>query len=232
MKNQEVPIVFDEDRALKYDTQFKKMDALKEALHLCMQLTLTNLPEKANILCVGAGTGAEILALAKAFPHWQFTAVEPSAPMLNVFRKKAEAAGISARCTFHEGYVDSVPEDTLFDAATSILVSQFIVDDIERIAFFKTINYRLKPSGLLISADISADLDSENFESLKNVWLEMMLYCGMPEESVHDMIKPFGKTISVQSPEKTANLIAESDFKNPVLFCQTLLIHAWYAQKV
>jgi len=232
MKNQELAIVFDKDRALKYDSQFKKMDAFKDALHLCMQLKFADLPENANILCVGAGTGAEILAMAKIFPNWQFTAVEPSGPMLTVCRKKAEAAGITARCTFHEGYIDSLPESGAFDAATSILVSQFIMDDMERIAFFKAINNHLKPAGLLISADISADLESKNFASLKNVWLQMMLYCGMPEESVHNMIKPFGETVSVQSLEKTANLIAKGGFTNPILFCQTLLIHAWYAEKV
>ena len=75
-----------------------------------------------------AGTGQELVYLAEKFPRWRFAAVEPSAPMLAVCRRKAEERGVAPRCVFHEGYLDSLPPSAPFDAATSLLVSQFILD--------------------------------------------------------------------------------------------------------
>ena len=95
------------------------------------------------MLCVGAGTGAELSYLAERFPGWRFTAVEPSAPMLEVCRRRAEAQGIEGRCIFHEGYLESLPPSEPFDAATSLLVSQFILDPEERSGFFRAIAGRL-----------------------------------------------------------------------------------------
>ncbi|MFC3052453.1 class I SAM-dependent methyltransferase [Kordiimonas pumila] len=223
---------FDENQAATYDQKFEKLRPINSVLHLLSELVLANLPTDAHILCVGAGTGAEIQTLAKSFPGWRFTAVEPSPHMMAVCQKKAIETGISERCTFHEGYLDSLPTTQQpFDAATSILVSQFIMDDKDRVAFFAHINSRLKKGGLLISADISANLASTHFASLKNVWMQMMRYSGMPEENVQNMIKPFGVNVSVQAPEKVAALIKAGGFNDPILFCQTLLIHSWYAVK-
>src|SRR4051794_1322180 len=77
-----------------------------------------------------AGTGHELICLADRFPGWRFVAVEPSASMLDVCRRKAEERGIAARCELHEGYLESLPPGEAFDAAISLslLVSQFIHD--------------------------------------------------------------------------------------------------------
>lgn len=123
MPKQDPKIVFDEERAASYDHIFEKIAPMRDALHLLTRLVFSELPSAARILCVGAGTGAEILYLAEAFPQWRFTAVEPAAPMLAICRRRAEEAGIASRCTFHEGYLESLPATDPFDAATCLLVA-------------------------------------------------------------------------------------------------------------
>jgi len=88
-------IIFDKNHAEKYDDQWSKLAAMKDALHLFTRVILANLPNDAHILCVGVGTGAELFDLAKHNPQWKFTAVDPAAPMLELCRRKAEEQGIA-----------------------------------------------------------------------------------------------------------------------------------------
>ena len=83
MQNQEPAIVFDEKRASTYDERAAKLAPLRDTLHLLTRLILSELPANARILCVGVGTGLELIYLAKEFPQWQFTAVEPATAMLD-----------------------------------------------------------------------------------------------------------------------------------------------------
>jgi len=78
MQNQEPSLVYDKDRAAAFDTQVAKLAPMRDALHFLMRMVLSELPDDARILCVGAGTGAELIALAQAFPHWRFTALDPA----------------------------------------------------------------------------------------------------------------------------------------------------------
>jgi len=227
---QEPIVVFDQQRASVYDGLFAKLAPRRDALHLFIRLVLSELPADANILCVGAGTGAEIAALAVAFPLWRFTAVEPAAPMLDICRQRAEDYGITPRCTFHEGYLDTLPASEPFHAATSLLVSHFLLQTGERREFFRQIAARLLTGGLLVSADITGDQSSPAYQSLLEVWLRMLRYTDMPEAQVEQMPTVLGRDIGVLPPQQVASLIASAGFDPPVLFFQTLLIHAWYAK--
>lgn len=137
MQNPDPSVLFNQDRAAVYDTQFAKLVPMRDALHLLTRILLADFPADARILCVGAGTGLELIYLAEAFPQWQFTAVEPATAMLNICRQRTEACGIASRCTFHEGCLDSLPKSDAFDAATCLLVSQFIMQIEERRNFFQ-----------------------------------------------------------------------------------------------
>ena len=96
MQQEKITAIFDQ-QAASYDQKWSELAPINSALHLLTSAVLSKLPAEANLLCVGAGTGAEILYLAKRFPAWRFTAVEPSAAMLDVFRNRAEEHGISSR---------------------------------------------------------------------------------------------------------------------------------------
>ncbi len=229
-QDQKSPVIFDKERASSYDDRFAKLAPMRDALHLLMHLVLSELPANAHILCVGVGTGAELLDLARAFPQWQFTAVEPAAPMLSICRRRVEEAGIASRCNFHQGYLDSLPESAPFHAATSILVSHFLTKTRERQSFFCQIAERLTPGGYLINADLASDMSAATYESLFQIWVRSWKYCDMPAEEIEKLSASIGQDVALLPLQEIESMIKVSGFDTPVLFFQTLLIHAWYSR--
>lgn len=231
MQNQESAIVFDKQRASTYDERAAKLAPLRDTLHLLTRVILSELPANARILCVGVGTGLELIYLAQEFPQWQFTAVEPASAMLEICRQKAEEHGITARCTWHDGYLDSLPASAPFDAATCLLVSHFLMQPEERRKFFSQIASRLRHQGYLVSADLASDMSTSDYQSLREIWTRMLKYAEYPDEEVEKFLASHGRDAAVLPHKEVSSIIASSGFDLPVLFFQTLFIHAWYARR-
>lgn len=230
MNQLELRTVFDQ-QAATYDDQWSKLAPVRDTVHLLIEALFTELPQRARILCVGAGTGAEILYLAARFPDWQFTAVEPSGRMLDVCRRRAEAAGIARRCVFHHGYLESLDPSSEFDAATALLVSQFILKRHERIAFFRAIADRLWPGGYLVSSDLTADLSQEADRHLAEVWFRVMRGADVSPEDIERMRAAYQRDVAVRPKEEVESIIAAGGFEPPTHLFQSGLIHAWYARR-
>lgn len=232
MEREELKAVFDQKCASGYDQQWSKIAPLREALHLLIAAVLSDLEADARILCVGAGTGPELIDLAERFPGWRFVAVEPSAPMLDVCRRKVEERGIAARCEFHEGYLESLPPGEAFDAATSLLVSQFILDREARTGFFRGIADRLRSGGVLVNADLSSDARPAAYQSLLDVWFRMMRPAALTPEAIEKMRAAYDRDVALLPPEEVGKIISAGGFDAPVQFLQTGLIRGWYARRV
>ncbi len=222
---------FNQNRAASYDHQRAKIASLKDALHLFIRMVLSELPKNANILCVGAGTGAELLDLAQANQNWRFTLVEPASSMLDVCRQRARDAGIEQRCTFHPDYLETLPPSKPFDAATCLLVSHFIMELEQRREFFSEIFAHLKPGGILINADLTTSTTTDTFDSLLEVWFRMLEYSEMSKDDINKQRTSFGARISALKAQDMENLLVSSGFDMPVLFYQALLISAWYSKR-
>lgn len=231
MSQQEGPSFFDRTVADKYDRQSAWLAPLADALHALIGAAFSDLPVDASVLCVGAGTGSELLYLARRFPRWSFTAVEPSAPMLEVCRRRATEAGIAARCVFHEGYLDSLPSAKPFDAATALLVSQFILSPEARTRFFSDIAARLRPGGCLVSADLASDVASEGYQRLLGLWLRLRKTGDVTDERLQQLRAAYGTTVAVLPVGQVRAFIVAGGFEEPDLFFQAGLIHAWHALK-
>lgn len=230
MRKEEITAIFDR-QASSYDQQWIKMAPINNALHLLTGAVLSGLPQNAKVLCVGAGTGTEILYLANKFPGWHFTAVEPSTPMLEVFRHRAEEQGISSRCVLHPGYLDTLPSNGSFDAATAFLVSQFIQERQPRSGFFRGIADRLRPGAILVSADLAGDLEAADPRVLNEVWFQLMRDNGIPPEGIEKMREAYIRDVAILPPRNVGDIIALGGFDSPVQFFQAGLIHAWFANR-
>jgi tRNA (cmo5U34)-methyltransferase len=232
MAEYQAPVGFDETHAAAYDERFAKIGAIRDALHLQVRAILSSLPGQARILCVGAGTGAELLMLATHFPGWHFTAVEPSAPMMALCRHRAVEHDFADRCTFHTGYLDSLPGGKPFDAATSLLVSHFITDKDARLDYFRQIASHLVPRGWLVSADLSGDQSTREHTGLEEVWFRLMSFTGQTDEQHARMHAAYRKDVSFLPIPELEALISSAGFESPALFYQALLIRAWFTRRL
>lgn len=226
MEHQENTGHFKQNRAIGYDARQAKVAPMMQSLYRCMNAVLAPAPQDAHVLCVGVGTGAELLSMASAFPEWTFTALDPEADMLEICQQHAHDEGILERCTFHEGYLDTLPDTTLFDIATCIQVSYFMLDLETRISFYADIASRLKQEGFLVNADFSADMADPGFEVLRDAWVAL-------HHQVELFIKPeyLGRDVAVLSHDEIVAMLAASGFSESVMFYQNLLMCAWCSRK-
>lgn len=222
---------FDEKVSAGYDERVRKMGAINDNIHLLIWLILQDLPEDARILCVGVGTGNEIVYLAEKFPGWHFHGIDPSAPMLDACRKKLRENGIESRAVLSQGYLSEIDTGAPFDAALCLLVSHFILDDAERQGLFADMHGRLKPKAYLIHSDISFDQSSPDYDEILKAWKNMHRLAGATPEQADNITQMLRTHVAVRAPEAIEEMLRRSGFPLPVRFFQSLLIHAWYSQK-
>ncbi len=231
MSQQDASKFFDKKSSDSYDERARKIGAISDNLHLLIRIILDDLPADARILCVGVGTGTEIIHLAAAHPGWMFTGVDPAAAMLDVAREKLAENGLQNRCTLIHGYVADVPAGEHFDAVLCLLVTHFLKDDKERQGIFDAMAARLKKGGMLVTADISDDTDSAAFDDIFEKWKTMHRFAGAAEDRLDKIRDDLRNHVSILPPASIETFYRNSGFARPVQFFQSLLIKAWYARK-
>jgi tRNA (cmo5U34)-methyltransferase len=220
----------DRDAAEARDALLAPLAPLTAALHLSMRAALAPLRPDARVLMVGVGTGPELLALAAAHPGWRFTALDPAEAMLDVCRRRAEAAGVADRCNFHCGYLATLPDAPAFDAATALTVSHFFHDAAARVGFFQEIAARLAPGGLLVNSDLAGDRAAPEHPERVAQWAAL-LQAHLPTQVAEGMVGALATAVNLQPPEVVATMLMRAGFARPVQFYQVVLLHAWWARR-
>ena len=230
MQQEELKTLFDQ-QAAGYDKQWMKMAPIRDCLHYLLESVFADLPSNARILSVGVGTGAELAYLARVFPGWRFTAVDPSGAMIAVCRERAQAQGFASRCDFYEGYLESLPAMDAHDGATCFLVSQFILEQQARSQFFRAIAARLRSGGILASSDLASDMGSRNYDALLHTWLNMLASGGVQPDALERMRAAYAKNVAILPTGVIGSIIESAGFAQPVQFFQAGLIHAWFSRR-
>lgn len=220
---------FNQEIADAYDRRNSGLKPISDSLHFLMRLVLADAPAEARVLCVGIGTGAEILSLAKTFPGWTFVGVDPSAEMLGVCRHRLTEAQVMDRCELIEGYVQDVSESD-FNIVVALLVAHF-VQRRDRPGFYSAIHDRLKPGGLFVSAEISADLEDLAFPALLEDWKQVQTLMGATPDSLAKLGDMMRDVLGIVSPATTEALWREAGFSSPIPFFQAFMIRGWHATR-
>lgn len=230
MSNKAVTDVFDKMPADSYDENNKKHAPTSDNLHYLNSLILKDLPNDAKILCVGVGTGADILALAEKFPQWTFTGIEPASTMIDRCQKLLKEKNLLHRCELFHGYLSDYKSSEQYDAILCLFVFHFVnVED--RKVMISDMHKRLKPNGYLINAEISYDMESPLFPLILEKWATLQTESIATAEKVEKILESFREYLTILPPEQVEKLLTDGGLKTPIQFFQSLLIRAWYSRK-
>lgn len=221
---------FTAELSKNYDEKNRRLAPIADNMHFLIRLILKDLPSCSRLLCVGVGTGAEILSLCTEHPEWSFVGVDPSASMLEVCRERLKKAGVMDRCELIQGYVHEAPAGENFEAALSILVAHFVKRE-DRILFYQNMQQRLKAGGYLINTEISFDLDSPEFPSMLKNWEQVQSLMGATADSIQALPHTLRDILCVLPPAETERLIRAGGIHLPIRFFQSFLISGWYGRK-
>ncbi len=221
---------FDPARAGEYEQQSRIALAGYEACHeltACMLAAALGSGGTANILVVGAGgTAQEILTAARLEPDWQFTAVDPSQPMLDLAVSKLQESGLAARTHVHLGTVDDLAPDERFDAATLIGVLHHLPGDEAKQAILRSIAARLKPNAPFVLASNCYAYASQPL--LLTAWGERWRMNGAsPDEIQSKLAKILQGADPPHSEAAVALLLKNAGFEPPLRFFSSLFWGAW-----
>ena len=225
---------FDSDRAGEYEKQARIALAGYDACHelsACMLAAALGAGTTASILIVGVGgTAQEIITAAKLEPNWRFVAVDPSQPMLDLAVQRLTASGLAGRAEMRLGYVDDVPADAMFDAATLIGVLHHLPGDEAKNNILKGIAKRLKPKAPLILAANHYGYSSQPL--LLAAWGERWRMQGATAEEVKIKL---GKILQGADPPQSeaavTALLEGAGFGPAVRFFGSLFWGAWLARR-
>jgi tRNA (cmo5U34)-methyltransferase len=225
---------FDADRAGEYEKQSRIALAGYDACHeltACMLAASLGEGTAANVLVAGAGgTAQEIVTAGRLERNWRFTAVDPSKPMLDLALAQVDAAGLSSRTEAILGFVEDLPADRVFDAATLIGVLHHLPGDQAKLAILRSIASRLKPGAPLVLAGNHYAYSSQ--PRLLAAWSQRWRMQGAtPDEVKAKLAKILQGADPPHSEEAVASLLADAGFEKPLRFFSSLFWGAWIAHR-
>ncbi len=214
---------FNSDKANAYDeTIMKVIPGYQTSHELARCLLEDTLSGSSKLLIAGCGTGKEIVDYAFNNQQWQFLGFDPSEKMLSTAKERVETNKCEERVHLVKGVIDDVHE-TDFDAATSILVLQFLPSDDEIQGFFDKVATKLKPGAPLVLVYMEGDKKTDEYLVLNSAWKTQQLSTRNDDQSVIEEFKQRDKDIRFISQEQIELFLNKAGFSKPLRFYQAYL---------
>ena len=218
--------------AAKYDSMMAKVFPGYEQLPLVILSFLrTRLPQTAQLLDVGCGTGTTLAAFAAHQPEWTFTGVDPAEMMLVSAGNRFSTIGAENRVKLFHGTIDILADEPRFNAATCILVEHLQPDNGAKLHLLEGIQRRIVSGGWFVLFGLHGDLSTEIAQRKLEAWLEFGKLQGLPEASRDNVRQRATVEDSLICEERINELLQEAGFINIEKTFQLQLLGMWLAQK-
>lgn len=222
---------FGDKHANIYDEKIRKAILGYDEMHaLSYYLLKANLPQDAKILVAGMGTGHESVTYAQNQKEWRIVGVDPALEMVKSAKNKIAGLGLAERVKVVEGRVENL-EENHFDAATSILVMQFLKDNGDKEAFLRNIAAKLKTGASLILIDLVGEKGSTPFNQLLSAWKSHQYSTRNDNAQIDKDFAHVNADLQFITEERIVDLLQLTGFTNICKFYQSYLFCGYIAEK-
>lgn len=226
--------IFDAERAQAYDRRIREAIPGYEVLHelSCMVLAEAT-GGQGRALVVGAGTGAECVALAQACPGLHLVGVDPAEDMLAHAERKVAEHHLAERVRLYPMTVAELPGCETFDAATLLLVLHFLADDGAKEGLLADIARHLKPGAPLVLADLFGPAWDDAWQGrLRTFWRHLQTAAGISADDIEKGFRLVDRDIHPVTEARLTELLAAAGFGPPQPFFRALCFGGWVARRV
>lgn len=195
-----------------------------DALHRMVGILLAeHVPDDAKILVLGAGGGLELTALARAYPGWTFTGVDPARAMLDM---AAEMMGPdSHRAEMITGYIGDAPEGP-FDGAVCLLTLHFLNAE-DREATVREIHRRLRPGAPLVVAHGSYPQAPGEGDRWLARYAAFAVASGVDPNDAANARSAVAASVNMLPPEEDQAILCRAGFADAELFYAAFTWRGW-----
>lgn len=225
------PFDFEAEYGAGYDTLIRQVVPGYDDLHLSVLALLAPVPDGADVMVVGVGSGSELVTLGRGRPGWMLTGVEPSDQMIRITGARLERAGLQDRVRIHHGYTDDLPAEPAFDAATLVCVLHFLPDDGSKLALLRSIAVRLRPGAPLVLVDGCGAPGTSWFTREWNAWMEFISRKGLTGTERDAYRSQVERGVHFVPEERIVGLLEAAGFAEPQPFYRAFVFGGWLATR-
>lgn len=249
--------VYDKDRAFRYGQRVRKIIPGYEALHELAVARMSSAfgDRPIRVLVVGAGSGAEVLTLARGVHQGliasgsQVVAVEPSLAMrrsgsaavrkaLRAVNESGKELPLEWRTEYLADTVEAVSRGELrgkFDVVTVMLTLHFLPLEAKEILLGE-VRKLVRSDGLVLVADIAPEtIETERSTGrgeypdwMLGDWVRRLILLGASPSAAHESGRHVREDMPWISAKMEVELLESAGFTEVTPFFRSLSVHGWW----
>ncbi|WP_107839125.1 class I SAM-dependent methyltransferase [Metasolibacillus meyeri] len=212
-----------------YDQQISKKIAGYNLLYdLTSHLLSIHIPPIQRMLIIGAGGGQELISFSSVLPNCHFTALDFSEPMLA--RAKERTQQLNTPIDFVLANWMDYEVTAQFDAASCLLVLNFIEGIEEKARFINKIYHSLKPGAVLFIATMMKDSEQCMKRQLA-AWKNYMQQQEISSEHATKFAETYQDAYQLLQEDELISLLTACGFTSVSHYFQSFLLAGYICIK-
>ncbi|WPK13110.1 class I SAM-dependent methyltransferase [Lysinibacillus louembei] len=218
------------DKQVKtYDQQISRKIAGYELLHdLTSHLLSIHSPSIQQMLIIGAGGGQELVSFSAHLPNCHFLALDSSKPMLA--RAKERTRHLNNSIDFVLADWADYEVTAQFNAASCLLVLNFIDGLEQKIAFINKIYHTLQPHAVLFISMMMKDAE-QCMKLQLSAWKHYMQQQEISTEHATKFEKNYHNTYQLLQEDELISILTSCGFTSVSRYFQSFLLTSYVCIK-